>query len=53
MSSADEATKCIQHLHKTDLHGKSISVERAKGDPAAQARASASKKPVVADGKQV
>ena len=28
MSSADEATKCIQHLHRTELHGKMISVER-------------------------
>ena len=28
MSSADEMTKCIQHLHRTELHGRMISVER-------------------------
>jgi hypothetical protein len=28
MSSAEEASKCIQHLHRTELHGKMISVER-------------------------
>ena len=28
MSSADEAAKCIQHLHRTELHGKMISVEK-------------------------
>ncbi|KAL8579401.1 hypothetical protein ACOMHN_026766 [Nucella lapillus] len=28
MASADETTKCIQHLHRTELHGKMISVER-------------------------
>ena len=28
MGSADEATKCIQHLHRTELHGRMISVER-------------------------
>ena len=28
MSTADEASKCIQHLHRTELHGKMISVER-------------------------
>ena len=28
MSTPDEATKCIQHLHRTELHGKMISVER-------------------------
>ncbi|CAL8253669.1 unnamed protein product [Merluccius merluccius] len=34
MSSTDEATKCISHLHRTELHGKMISVERAKNEPA-------------------
>ncbi|KAJ8792963.1 hypothetical protein J1605_003931 [Eschrichtius robustus] len=28
MSTAEEATKCINHLHKTELHGKMISVEK-------------------------
>ncbi|KAH0625830.1 hypothetical protein JD844_034128 [Phrynosoma platyrhinos] len=35
MSSSEEATKCISHLHRTELHGKMISVERAKNEPAA------------------
>ncbi|XP_075401475.1 scaffold attachment factor B1 isoform X5 [Tenrec ecaudatus] len=34
MSTAEEATKCISHLHKTELHGKMISVEKAKTEPA-------------------
>ncbi|XP_008835169.1 scaffold attachment factor B1 isoform X2 [Nannospalax galili] len=34
MSTAEEATKCISHLHKTELHGKMISVEKAKSEPA-------------------
>ncbi|XP_009693851.1 PREDICTED: scaffold attachment factor B1-like, partial [Cariama cristata] len=34
MSTAEEATKCITHLHKTELHGKIISVEKAKSEPA-------------------
>ncbi|CAL8308083.1 unnamed protein product [Lota lota] len=34
MSSIDEATTCISHLHRTELHGKMISVERAKNEPA-------------------
>ncbi|NXR10143.1 SAFB1 factor, partial [Semnornis frantzii] len=33
MSTAEEATKCITHLHKTELHGKIISVEKAKSEP--------------------
>ncbi|KAM6218311.1 scaffold attachment factor B1 isoform 1-T1 [Rhynchocyon petersi] len=33
MSTAEEATKCISHLHKTELHGKMISVEKAKNEP--------------------
>lgn len=28
MSAAEEATKCIHSLHRTELHGKMISVER-------------------------
>lgn len=32
MSSSQDATKCIDHLHRTELHGRIISVERAKSD---------------------
>ncbi|XP_058801390.1 SAFB-like transcription modulator isoform X2 [Phymastichus coffea] len=32
MSTSDDAEKCIQHLHRTELHGRVISVEKAKGD---------------------
>jgi len=28
MASTEEASKCIQHLHRTELHGRMISVER-------------------------
>ncbi|XP_034610960.1 scaffold attachment factor B1-like isoform X1 [Trachemys scripta elegans] len=34
MSTSEEATKCIGHLHRTELHGKMISVEKAKNEPA-------------------
>ncbi|KAL1023098.1 hypothetical protein UPYG_G00036380 [Umbra pygmaea] len=34
MCSSDEAIKCISHLHRTELHGRMISVERAKNEPA-------------------
>uniref|UniRef100_A0A8C2ZI99 Scaffold attachment factor B n=1 Tax=Cyclopterus lumpus TaxID=8103 RepID=A0A8C2ZI99_CYCLU len=33
MSSTEEATKCISHLNRTELHGRMISVERAKNEP--------------------
>lgn len=33
MSTAEEATMCITHLHKTELHGKIISVEKVSTDP--------------------
>ncbi|XP_015269399.1 PREDICTED: scaffold attachment factor B1-like isoform X2 [Gekko japonicus] len=36
MSTAEETTKCIAHCHKTELHGKIISVERAKNEPVAK-----------------
>ncbi|XP_012231894.1 SAFB-like transcription modulator isoform X2 [Linepithema humile] len=32
MFSSEDAAKCIQHLHRTELHGRVISVDRAKGD---------------------
>ena len=28
LSSSEDAEKCIQHLHKTELHGRVISVEK-------------------------
>lgn len=28
MATIEEATKCVSHLHRTELHGKMISVER-------------------------
>ena len=31
MSTVEEATKCINNLHKTELHGKMISVEKVRG----------------------
>lgn len=31
MSTSEEATKCISHLHRTELHGKMISVEKVNG----------------------
>ncbi|KAM5193009.1 scaffold attachment factor B2-like isoform 2-T2 [Mantella aurantiaca] len=34
MSSSEDATKCINHLHRTELHGRMISVEKAKNEPA-------------------
>lgn len=32
MSTAKDATECISHIHRTELHGRKISVERAKSD---------------------
>ncbi|KAM9761631.1 scaffold attachment factor B1 isoform 2-T2 [Menidia menidia] len=47
MSSSEEATNCISHLHRTELHGRMISVERAKNEPAGKKPAdkSEAKKP--------
>ncbi|XP_067938305.1 scaffold attachment factor B1-like isoform X2 [Watersipora subatra] len=47
MSSAEEAAKCIQNLHRTELHQRMISVGRAKSDPCDQARAAAARKPTI------
>ncbi|XP_064013587.1 SAFB-like transcription modulator isoform X2 [Pogoniulus pusillus] len=33
MSSSTEVARCIAHLHRTELHGQQISVEKVKGDP--------------------
>ncbi|XP_067132721.1 SAFB-like transcription modulator isoform X2 [Centruroides vittatus] len=38
MSNSEEAAKCIQHLHRTELHGKMISVERTKHEPSSAVR---------------
>ncbi|GAB6019294.1 hypothetical protein CHUAL_000889 [Chamberlinius hualienensis] len=38
MATAEEAVKCIQHLHRTELHGRMISVEKAKTDPIGSGR---------------
>lgn len=32
MNSSSDAAKCISHLHRTELHGRIISVERAKSE---------------------
>ncbi|XP_035300980.1 scaffold attachment factor B2 isoform X6 [Cricetulus griseus] len=39
MSTSDEATKCISHLHRTELHGRMISVEKPSGKKSADRRA--------------
>ncbi|XP_078097543.1 SAFB-like transcription modulator isoform X2 [Mustelus asterias] len=33
MSSSAEMSRCISHLHRTELHGQQISVEKVKNDP--------------------
>ncbi|XP_075386710.1 SAFB-like transcription modulator isoform X2 [Tenrec ecaudatus] len=33
MSSSTEASRCTAHLHRTELHGQMISLEKVKGDP--------------------
>ncbi|XP_042200020.1 SAFB-like transcription modulator isoform X2 [Callorhinchus milii] len=33
MSSSTEVSRCISHLHRTELHGQQISVEKVKSDP--------------------
>ncbi|XP_055856302.1 SAFB-like transcription modulator isoform X2 [Episyrphus balteatus] len=32
MSSSSDASRCIDHLHRTELHGRIISVERTKNE---------------------
>lgn len=48
MSTAEEATKCIQHLHRTELHGKMISVECTRHEPGGALRKSEAKTGVAA-----
>nr|CAD7394951.1 unnamed protein product [Timema cristinae] len=45
MATSEDASKCIQYLHRTELHGRMISVERAKGDSTGPPRKSESKVP--------
>ncbi|KAM8974631.1 SAFB-like transcription modulator isoform 2-T2 [Pelodytes ibericus] len=33
MSSSSDLARCISHLHRTELHGQQISVEKVKNDP--------------------
>ncbi|XP_055517190.1 SAFB-like transcription modulator isoform X4 [Leucoraja erinacea] len=33
MSSSAEVTRCISHLHRTELDGQQVSVEKVKNDP--------------------
>ncbi|KAL3201973.1 hypothetical protein MRX96_012235 [Rhipicephalus microplus] len=33
MGTVEEATKCVQNLNSTELHGKTISVEKTKYEP--------------------
>lgn len=42
MSTHEEAAKCIQNLHRTELHGRMISVDRARNDPSAPTRPASS-----------
>lgn len=30
MATSEDASKCIQHLHRTELHGRMISVEKVR-----------------------
>ncbi|GLG96550.1 Uncharacterized protein GBIM_03497 [Gryllus bimaculatus] len=46
MATSEDASKCIQHLHRTELHGRMISVERAKGDAAGPPKKGADGRPV-------
>lgn len=44
MSSAEEALACIEKLHKTVLHEKTIQVEKAKTDPTPSKKAASKSK---------
>ena len=48
MNSSEDASKCIHHLNRTELHGRMITVERAKAEsagPSKSASESSAKKP--------
>lgn len=38
MATSEEASKCIQHLHRTELNGRIISVERTRHEPGGMLR---------------
>lgn len=40
MSTSEEAAKCISHLHRTELHGKTITVDRVSIGSACDERCS-------------
>ncbi|XP_039260931.2 uncharacterized protein LOC120337264 [Styela clava] len=42
MATAEAASKCILHLNNTEMHGRMITVEIAKGDPSASSKKPAS-----------
>jgi len=44
MGSSEDAAKCIQHLNKTELHGRMITVEKARGEPSSIKSTEAGKK---------
>uniref|UniRef100_A0A6M2DS78 Putative hsp27-ere-tata-binding protein/scaffold attachment factor saf-b n=1 Tax=Xenopsylla cheopis TaxID=163159 RepID=A0A6M2DS78_XENCH len=43
MATNEDATKCIHNLHRTELHGRMVSVERAKSDNAVPSKKEAAK----------
>merc|ERR1712215_90450 len=47
MNSSDDASKCISNLNRTELHGRMITVERAKAEsgPSKSDSGSSSKRP--------
>merc|ERR1712083_89052 len=47
MNTSDDAGKCIQHLNRTELHGRMITVEKAKAEsgPSKSDSSSSTKKP--------
>merc|ERR1719318_1897297 len=47
MNSSEDASKCIHHLNRTELHGRMITVERAKAEtgPSKSDSSSSVKKP--------
>jgi len=44
MGSSEDAVKCIEHLNKTELHGRMITVEKARGDSGSSKSSDATKK---------
>ncbi|KAK6639257.1 hypothetical protein RUM43_007528 [Polyplax serrata] len=44
MTNSDDAIRCIKHLHRIELHGRMISVEKAKGDATGPLKTSESRR---------